>query len=345
MKKIFLLSTLALVISFGSCSKDNDGNENFTGVVTVTQKGTLKSLLQKYGLMDATQLTIAGTLGEADFETLKGLRMLESLDLSGVNISIIPAYALYERYLKSIILPDNLEEIGLAALSRNSITIITIPPSVHTIGERAFAYCEDLETVSLSPNSQLKTIMGNRTESYNTGGAFLSCKSLSSINIPASVEIIGYWAFDLCHALHTVTFQPNSRLKVMDGAFWVCESLTSIEIPAGIERLESTFVGCTSLESVRFQANSQLRTIGATTFQSCPLKTLDASNCSYITSIGIPNFGLDLKTLQLFSIGTRIPPQCGYLMLNSNALLRVPTGCVDAYKNAEGWKNFTYISE
>ena len=64
MKKIILLSTLALVISFVSCSKDDNGRDNFTGVITVTQKGTLKSLLQKYGLMDATQLTIAGTLGE-----------------------------------------------------------------------------------------------------------------------------------------------------------------------------------------------------------------------------------------------------------------------------------------
>ena len=81
MKRIFLLSTLAIVISFVSCSKDGDGNENFTGVVTVTQKGTLKSLLQKYGLMDATQLTIAGTLGDADFETLIDLTFYNKLGL------------------------------------------------------------------------------------------------------------------------------------------------------------------------------------------------------------------------------------------------------------------------
>lgn len=343
MKRI-LLSMLIIVISFISCSKDND-IDNFTGVVTVTQKGTLESLLQKYDLMNATQLTIAGTLGEADFETLKGLRSLESLDLSGVNISTLPAYALYECYLKSIILPEDLEEIGLAALSRNSITIITIPPSVHTIGERAFAFCEDLETVSLSPISQLKTIMGNRNASYNTGGAFYCCRSLTSINIPASVEIIGYWAFDHCSALRTVTFQPNSRLKIMDGAFWTCESLTSIEIPAGVEDLESTFVGCSSLKDVRFQANSQLRTIGATTFQDCPLETIDASNCSHITSIGTPLGNMRLETVKFFMLGTKTPPHCNFLWLNDNATLRVPKGCVDAYKNANGWKNFTYITE
>lgn len=346
MKKIFFLSTLALVISFGSCSKDNDGNENFTGVVTVTQKGTLKSLLQKYGLMDATQLTIAGTLGDADFETLIDLTFynkLKSLDLSDVNISILPTQALWGARLTSIILPENLEEIGLHALSETHIEMITIPPSVLTIGERAFDDCKQLRTVVFSSNARLRTIAGEET-AYS-GGAFSDCEALSAISIPASVEMIGERAFLGCTSLRTITFQPNSRLKTIGRLAFITCPITSIEVPASIERLESTFVGCTSLESVRFQANSQLRTIGATTFQSCPLKTLDASNCSYITSIGTPNFGLDLKTLQLFSIGTRIPPQCGYLMLNSNALLRVPTGCVDAYKNAEGWKNFTYISE
>lgn len=135
------MSTLAIVISFVSCSKDGDGNENFTGVVTVTQKGTLKSLLQKYGLMDATQLTIAGTLGDADFETLIDLTFynkLGSLDLSDVNISILPTQALWGARLTSIILPENLEEIGLHALSETHIEMITIPPSVLTIGERAF---------------------------------------------------------------------------------------------------------------------------------------------------------------------------------------------------------------
>ena len=120
--------------------------------------------------------------------------------------------------------------------------------------------------------------MGNHKISDDTGGAFMGCTALTSINIPASVEIIGFWAFLDCYALHTVTFQPNSRLKIITGSFWECKSLTSIEIPASIEILESTFVSCTSLKNVRFQANSQLRTIKSATFQSCPLEIIDASN-------------------------------------------------------------------
>ena len=346
MKRIFLLSTLAIVISFVSCSKDGDGNENFTGVVTVTQKGTLKSLLQKYGLMDATQLTIAGTLGDADFETLVDLTFynkLESLDLSDVNISILPTQALWGARLTSIILPENLEEIGLYALSETPIEMITIPPSVLTIGERAFDRCKQLRTVIFSSNAQLKTIAGEET-TYS-GGAFSNCEALSAISIPASVEMIGERAFLGCTSLRTITFQPNSRLKTIGRWAFITCPITSIEIPASIEILESTFVGCTSLKNVRFQTNSQLRTIGATTFQSCPLETIDASNCSYITSIGTPNGNMDLKTVNLFILGTKTPPLCNFLWLNNNATLRVPQGCVNAYKNANGWKNFAYISE
>lgn len=346
MKKIFLLLTLAFVISLGSCSKDNDSNENFTGVVTVSQKGTLKSLLQKYGLMDATQLTIAGTLGDADFETLIDLSIynkLASLDLSDVDISILPTQALWAARLTSIILPENLEEIGLQALAGTRIEMITIPSSVLTIGERAFDDCKQLRTVVFSSNARLRTIAGEET-AYS-GGAFSDCEELSAITIPASVEFIGERAFLGCTSLRTITFQPNSRLKTIGNAAFITCPITSIEVPASVERLESTFVGCTSLESVRFQANSQLRTIGATTFQSCPLETLDASNCAFITSIGTPNGNMDLKTVNIFIIGTKIPPHCNFLWLNSNATLRVPTGCVNAYKNADGWKNFTYISE
>jgi len=31
--------------------------------------------------------------------------------------------------------------------------------------------------------------------------------------------------------------------------------------------------------------------------------------------------------------------------INSYSVLKVPAGCVDAYKKAKGWKGFTTISE
>ena len=69
-------------------------------------------------------------------------------------------------------------------------TNYTIPNSVTTIGDSAFALCEFLININI-PNSV--TTIGK--------GAFGGCKSLTSINIPNSVTTIGNWAFEFCKSL------------------------------------------------------------------------------------------------------------------------------------------------
>ena len=53
------------------------------------------------------------------------------------------------------------------------------------------------------------------------------------------------------------------------------------------------------------------------------------------------------STLRLFKIGTEIPPTCkDYTFYNINpySVLKVPSGCTDAYKKATGWKKFASIT-
>ena len=113
------------------------------------------------------------------------------------------------------------------------------------------------------------------------------------------------------------------------------------------------FSDCTSLKTVTFEKGSQLLTVygyyahGA--FSDCTaLTTVDMSACTQVTEIGYRAFYEDSK-LQLFKIGTRTPPSCGddvfSRYINSSSVLKVPAGCVDAYKKAKGWKGFTTISE
>ena len=91
-----------------------------------------------------------------------------------------------------------------------------------------------------------------------------------------------------------------------------------------------------------------METIGRNAFWNCTaLTTVDMSACTQVTEIGGKVFYEDSK-LQLFKIGTRIPPRCGddvFTGINSYSVLKVPAGCVDAYKKAKGWKEFTTISE
>ena len=169
------------------------------------------------------------------------------------------------------------------------------------------------------------------------------------------METIGRNVVNGCTSLKTVTFEKGSKLKMIQyNTFRDCTSLTTIEIPASVETVEANaFNGCTSLKTVTFEKGSQLLMVdgyymdnGA--FVGCrALTTVDMSACTQVTEIGGYIFYEDSQ-LQLFKIGTRTPPSCGYnvfMGINSYSVLKVPAGCVDAYKKATGWKEFTTISE
>ena len=85
-----------------------------------------------------------------------------------------------------------------------ALTSIEIPASVETIEATAFKRCSKLATVTFEKGSQLKTIGGGYSSSSHFGtysdyyGAFSDCSSLTSIEIPASVETIEATAFKLC---------------------------------------------------------------------------------------------------------------------------------------------------
>ena len=241
------------------------------------------------------------------------------------------------------------------AFSDCPITSIEIPASVTTIEASAFYDCSSLTTVTFEKGSQLKTI------SYD---AFSDCP-ITSIEIPASVTTIGTSAFANCSSLATVTFEKGSQLKTIaggyySGTFYGCTALTSIEIPASVKTIEAAaFKGCSSLATVTFEQGSQLKTIAGGYYfyvsyrnyygAFCQLKnlmTVDMSACTQVETIGEYAFYEDSK-LRLFKIGTETPPTCGisaFYGINLYSVLKVPSGCADAYKAKSGWREFASIT-
>ena len=409
MKKLFLFALLAALCC--SCTESNtdentdpnggsnsgqttppDPDSDAKDVIHVPKGGMLAGILNELGLTEPSSLKLSGTLGVSDFTTLRNIQSLEHLDISRVNLSVLPTEAFLEcTNIKSLILPNTLTAIKSYALSKTLLVSISIPASVETIeeyafegcealtsieipasvekiGELAFYGCTSLQTVTFKKGSQLKTIemsvFGHckalasieipASVETIVGNAFYGCTALASIEIPASVETIGRNVVNGCTSLKTVTFEKGSKLKMIQyNTFRDCTSLTTIEIPASVETVEANaFNGCTSLKTVTFEKGSQLLTVdgyynyGA--FSDCTaLTTVDMSACTQVTEIGYRAFSDDSK-LQLFKIGTRTPPSCGgsaFWGINSYSVLKVPAGCVDAYKKAAGWNKFTTISE
>lgn len=237
---------------------------------------------------------------------------------------------------------------------------VTIPVNVESMTFNNFKGCVSLKTITFEKGSKLKAFTGGHDNNYKILGAFLDCKSLTTIEIPASVESLGT-AFK-GSSLRTITFEKGSKLKSItggyqnkdnySGALSDCKALTFIEIPASVETIEiAAFKGCSSLEMITFEKGSKLESISGVrdlgAFDGAiNLTTVDMSECTQVKRIDEYTF-YGNSNLRLFKIGTEIPPTCkDYTFYNNNpySVLKVPSGCTDAYKKATGWKKFASIT-
>ncbi len=129
---------------------------------------------------------------------------------------------------------------------------------VTKIGEAAFKNCTSITSAQLP--STLEEI---------EGFAFANCALLKEVTIPANVTEIGDGAFVRCYGLETLTFADGSKLtKIAKDTFNECTSLTSVSIPASVKTIDQkAFFGCVSLKSVIIAEGTT--EIGKQAFQNC----------------------------------------------------------------------------
>lgn len=181
--------------------------------------------------------------------------------------------------LKSIIIPDSVTHIGFGAFSGCiGLESITLPfigsaPSTFNSSSSNYTHFGSIFGAYAFTNGQAEFVPINLKTVTITGGraissfAFYDCPSLTSIELPAGLTIIGEGAFSSCSSLTSITI-PDSVTWIGNKAFYNCSSLTSIVIPEGVTIIgDEAFVGCSSLESIEIPAS--VTSIGKYTFYNC----------------------------------------------------------------------------
>ena len=138
---------------------------------------------------------------------------------------------------------------------------------------------------------------------------------LTSINFPASLESIGYGAFN------------GSALTAADLSQTKITTLDS-----------STFSGCTSLTSV--QLPSTLNSIGASAFYNCTSLTTLTLPQSVLQIEWMAFYGSGLKTLTVQATDPPTLKDANALSCPNLETIFVPENSVAAYQAAEGWKDY-----
>lgn len=116
--------------------------------------------------------------------------------------------------LRNMIIPDNIQSIGVRAFEYCSHLTITIPETVTSIGSQAFRNNADL-TIAMSGNlldNALFSDCENLRITLSDGSTFIkesaltNCSGLIEIHIPNSVSSIGANAFHNCTNLKISLF-------------------------------------------------------------------------------------------------------------------------------------------
>ena len=230
--------------------------------------------------------------------------------------------------LKTIELPEGIEAINDAFIN-TGITSITFPNSLAKNLEyyrTTLQGCKNLTTV-VFPNAQKKL----------NHGFFQNCEKLSSVTLSAQLEEIGDRAFDGCKMLRTIHL-PNTLKEIGSFAFSKT-GLIGIVIPEGVTSLSYTFEDCKDLTSVSLP--NSLKEIGYRTFYRCSsLTTLTIPK--NVTKIYDPSSALNLDRLKTLIMTPITPPILTDRMWSNvpGFTIKVPAASLEAYKKAEGWKQY-----
>lgn len=316
MRKSYLFTLLVSVLF--CCTL----NAQTTKTVDVTQPGTLSAMLGE-DLKTVKDLTITGKINSTDIDALMQAGALEALNL--LDAAIVDAEG-----KETTVFP------GYTLRKHPSLTTLTFPKTVTSIGAGAFFKCLKLKKVVL-PEAIKKL----------SESVFMSCSALSDINFPNGLESIGRSA--LYMTAITDFIAPKSLRTLGDNALYGTQ-ITKAVLNDKLEKIgQASFAACKQLEKIEIENNPNFKLVDGvlysadeTTLVAYPLadKRPLYKTLSTVTTIyqGIFEGAVNLKDIYINEGVTTIPVS---LCCNAEALERmywpatitdVKVGAIDACK-------------
>ena len=279
--------------------------------------------------------SVSRNMGWEEWEVPDGVTVkIKESSVSDFKYTISNGQVKITRYVgedTDVVIPTAIEGlpvtvIGELAFCNNiSLSSVTLPSSLISIGWHAFEGCTSLTSITIPEGVTLID-----------DGAFLDCICLVSVAIPSTVTRFLEWAFDGCSSLVAINVHVNNEhyasvdgvlftkdmkkliiyppskaeisysipdgvTTVRDCAFFSCTSLLTVIIPSSMTCIEvGAFYGCSSLASIDIP--SSVISIEEGAFYGCSslisveipssVKSIgeDAfSGCSSLTSVNIPS--------------------------------------------------------
>lgn len=287
-------------------------------------------------------------VGYLSFSEVKGITSITIPE----TVTTIAGAAFWESSLSEITIPTSVTTIGESAFENTNLTEIVIPESVISLGDDVLSLCASLESVTLNNNptaiparmvSGCTSLAGMTIPATVTKigeFAFSECAALEDISLPSGVTEIGRFAFAYTPELkllqlpetvtsvgHGVFYQsgieeaslPEAITVIPDGMYQCCASLREFEISNTVTEIEQeAFYWCFALDKITFGEN--------------------------VATIGNKAFMGDKALTSVTSLNTEPPVGAAFdSEVYENAILYVPNAALEAYKAADGWKEFNNI--
>ncbi len=180
--------------------------------------------------------------------SLQSASLPTSLRTIGTSAFSVPYWMWQYSSLATVNFPNGLETIGQDAFRGTKLTSVTLPGTVTTIGDAAFASSSELTSLTISPGSLLS--MGLYT--------FSGTPLLASVTLPDNITTIGDGVFrnpveaNIQSRIASIRL-PSNLTSIGSLAFEGQNALTSITIPAGVTSIgDGAFAGATALTSISF---------------------------------------------------------------------------------------------